>query len=172
MDGLPDMHDGFFDGLWTSENKNAYLFLRTYTGGRSTLVLKDLERIDVSNFKAGSIILDVVFVDSGELTIEHIQQLYQFSDSGKAQQFLTKAQERGLRVARSQSVVWCWLHRAISDRRDTAGTCSAATNGSAANVVDENRWDEKAGLRRDAVGSQVIDVLEAQEINETGNEEG
>src|SRR6202790_4457003 len=25
-----------------------------------------------------------------------------------------------------------------------------------------NRWDEKAGLRRDAVGSQVIDVLEAQ----------
>ncbi len=26
-----------------------------------------------------------------------------------------------------------------------------------------NRWDEKAGLRRDAVGSQVIDALEAQE---------
>jgi hypothetical protein len=35
-----------------------------------------------------------------------------------------------------------------------------------------NRWNEKAGLRRDAVGSQVIDVLEAQEIKETGNEEG
>jgi hypothetical protein len=34
------------------------------------------------------------------------------------------------------------------------------------------RWDEKAGLRRDAVRSQVIDVLEAQEIKETGNEEG
>jgi len=39
-------------------------------------------------------------------------------------------------------------------------------------VTDENRWDEKAGLRRDAVRSQVIDVLEAQEIKETGNEEG
>jgi hypothetical protein len=38
-----------------------------------------------------------------------------------------------------------------------------------ANVI---RWDEKAGLRRDAVGSQVIDVLKAQEIKETGNEEG
>jgi hypothetical protein len=98
MDDLPDMHDGFFDGLWTSENKKAYLFLRTYTGGRSTLVLKDLERIDVSNFKAGNIIFDVVFVDSGELTVEHIQQLYQFSDSGKAQQFLEKAQDRGLRL--------------------------------------------------------------------------
>jgi hypothetical protein len=33
------------------------------------------------------------------------------------------------------------------------------------------RWDEKAGLRRDAVRSQVIDALEAQEIKETGNEE-
>jgi hypothetical protein len=36
----------------------------------------------------------------------------------------------------------------------------------------EIRWGEKASLRRDAVGSQVIDVLEAQEIKETGNEEG
>ena len=33
------------------------------------------------------------------------------------------------------------------------------------------RWDEKAGVRRDAVRSQVIDALEAQKIKETGNEE-
>ena len=39
-------------------------------------------------------------------------------------------------------------------------------------VNDVIRWDEKAGLRRDAIGSQVIDALEAQEIKETGNEEG
>ena len=39
-------------------------------------------------------------------------------------------------------------------------------------LADESRWDEKAGLRRDAVRSQVIDALEAQEIKETGNEEG
>ena len=39
-------------------------------------------------------------------------------------------------------------------------------------IAVEIRWDEKAGLRRDAVGSQVIDALEAQEIKETGNEEG
>jgi hypothetical protein len=36
----------------------------------------------------------------------------------------------------------------------------------------EIRWDEKTGLRRDAVRSRVIDVLEAQEIKETGHEEG
>jgi hypothetical protein len=35
------------------------------------------------------------------------------------------------------------------------------------------RWDEKAGLRAGCgVRSQVIDVLKAQEIKETGNEEG
>jgi hypothetical protein len=34
-----------------------------------------------------------------------------------------------------------------------------------------NRWDENAGLWWDAIRSQVIDALEAQEIKETGNEE-
>jgi len=38
-------------------------------------------------------------------------------------------------------------------------------------IVDAIRWDEKAGVRRDAVRSQVIDALEAQKIKETGNEE-
>ena len=33
-----------------------------------------------------------------------------------------------------------------------------------------NRWDEKAGLQRDALSSQVIDALEAREIEETGDE--
>jgi hypothetical protein len=45
---------------------------------------------------------------------------------------------------------------------------SAAVLGS--NVA--NRWDEKAGLQRDAVRSQVIDMLKAQEIKAIGNEEG
>ena len=33
-------------------------------------------------------------------------------------------------------------------------------------MTAEIRWDENAGLREDAVGSQVIDALEAQEIKE------
>src|ERR1039458_1251861 len=50
----------------------------------------------------------------------------------------------------------------------TAASCPLPRRSSLTVV---NRWDEKAGLRRDAVGSQVIDALEAQEIKETGNEE-
>jgi hypothetical protein len=55
----------------------------------------------------------------------------------------------------------------------TAESCRGSLPGSwkSQAIVDETRWDEKAGLRRDAVGSQVIDVLKAQ-IKETGNEEG
>ena len=37
--------------------------------------------------------------------------------------------------------------------------------------MTDSRWDEKAGLQRDALSSQVIDALEAQEIEETGDEE-
>jgi hypothetical protein len=36
-------------------------------------------------------------------------------------------------------------------------------------MVDVTRWDEKSrSPERDAVSSQVIDALEAQEIKETG----
>jgi hypothetical protein len=45
-------------------------------------------------------------------------------------------------------------------------SCDKGTSGQ----IDESRWDEKAGLRRDAIRSQVIGALEAQEIKETGNE--
>jgi len=50
--------------------------------------------------------------------------------------------------------------------------CQLRRSQNARPIPVQTRWDEKAGLRRDAVGSQVIDVLKAQEIKETGNEEG
>jgi hypothetical protein len=38
-------------------------------------------------------------------------------------------------------------------------------------LFGDNRWDEKSGLQRDALSSQVIDALEAREIKEAGYEE-
>jgi len=35
----------------------------------------------------------------------------------------------------------------------------------------ENRWDENAGLRRDAISSQLSTRSRRKEIKETGNEE-
>ncbi len=37
--------------------------------------------------------------------------------------------------------------------------------------IGGNRWDEKSGLQRDALSSQVIDALEAQEMKEADYEE-
>jgi hypothetical protein len=34
-----------------------------------------------------------------------------------------------------------------------------------------NRWNEKTGLQRDVLSSQIIDALEAHEMKETGDEE-
>jgi hypothetical protein len=79
MIDLPNFHDGYFDGLWTSENKVVHLFLRTSNGERSTIVLSEVERLNTTNFTAGNIILDVVVVKSHDLTIAAIEQLYQFS---------------------------------------------------------------------------------------------
>jgi hypothetical protein len=48
---------------------------------------------------------------------------------------------------------------------------SVRRSASALPWVDVNRWDEKSGLQRDALSSQVIDALEAQEIKEADYEE-
>jgi hypothetical protein len=49
-----------------------------------------------------------------------------------------------------------------SSRRYSHPTNSASEQP----FFNTHRWDEKAGLRRDAIRSQVIDALEAQEIKE------
>jgi hypothetical protein len=46
----------------------------------------------------------------------------------------------------------------------------AYANKQRLHIIDVTRWDEKAGLRRDALGSQGIGALEAQERKETDNE--
>jgi hypothetical protein len=96
MDGLPDIHDGFLDGLWISGEKSVHLFLRTYTGERSTVVLKDVERMRVSNFLEGNILFDLVLVQPDKLTIALIEELYQPAQAEMAHDLLTKAQQQGL----------------------------------------------------------------------------
>ena len=68
---------------------------------------------------------------------------------------------QGKTGARLFYVVWWFFGRTRSTNQGRRGD----------RQIVVTRWDEKAGLRRDAVRSQVIDALEAQEIKETGNEE-
>jgi hypothetical protein len=100
MDVLPDIHDGFFDGLWRSEDKQIRLFLRTDAGLCSTIVLRDVERLNVSNFREGNIVFDVSLVEPSMVTAEHIEQLYgcQPNDAALVHRFLTSVKQKGLSV--------------------------------------------------------------------------
>lgn len=98
MTTLPDLHDGFFDGVWLSADKHARIFVRTVAGKRSTIILTDVEALNVCGFRAGNIILDLVHIAPDKLTVKDIEQAYDLKsgEDKKASQLLRKAQERGL----------------------------------------------------------------------------
>ena len=95
---LPDLHDGFFDGLWLSADKRARFFVRTVAGERSTIILTDVEALNICSLKAGNIIFDLVLIASDKLTVKDIEQVYDLKSSevAKASQLLRKAQDQGL----------------------------------------------------------------------------
>ena len=65
MTGLPNLHNGFFDGLWLSANKSVRLFVRTVAGERSTTVLTDVEALNINGLRAGNIIFDLELIAPG-----------------------------------------------------------------------------------------------------------
>ena len=95
---LPDLHDGFFDGLWLSADKRARFFVRTVAGERSTIILTDVEALNICGLRAGNIIFDLVLIAPEQLTVKDIEQAYDLKsgEAQKASQLLRKAQEQGL----------------------------------------------------------------------------
>lgn len=98
MTSLPNLHDGFFDGLWLSVDKQARLFVRTVEGERSTIRLTEVEALNISGLRAGNVIFDVVLIPLDKLTIEDIKQVYDLKDGEpeNARQLLIRAQQQGL----------------------------------------------------------------------------
>lgn len=128
MIAIPNFHDGFFDGLWTSEDKAVRLFLRTWEGERSTIVLTGVERLITSSFWLGNIIFDVTFVEPDRLRIA-LEEVYQLkpAESELAQRLLGKAQQRNLSALEIKSVVRGRVSCAISSSRHIAKPRSAAS---------------------------------------------
>jgi hypothetical protein len=98
MTGLPNLHDGFFDGVWLSPNKSVRLFVRTVAGELSTIVLTDVEALNINGLRAGNIIFELVLIAPDKLTTEDITQVYDLKpdETEKARTLLRKAQERNL----------------------------------------------------------------------------
>src|SRR6476661_6073280 len=98
MTTLPNLHDGFFDGVWVSADKRARFFVRTVTGERSTIILTDVDALNICGLRAGNIILELVLIAPDNLTLEQIEQAYDLKsgDVNMARQLLGKTKEQGL----------------------------------------------------------------------------
>jgi len=83
---IPDFHDGFFDGLWISDQTRIHLFLRTADKTPFTLVLHGVKVMNASNVKQGNIILDLVLLDANQITAAHIEELYGLSGVNRDEQ--------------------------------------------------------------------------------------
>ncbi|MGP0018740.1 MAG: hypothetical protein ACLPHP_09245 [Candidatus Sulfotelmatobacter sp.] len=76
MTTLPNLHDGFFDGVWLSADKRARLFVRTVAGECSTIILTDVEALNIWGLRAGNIIFELVLIAPDKLTVKDIEQAY------------------------------------------------------------------------------------------------
>ena len=95
---IPNLHDGYFDGVWLSESKDARLFVRSVTGERSTIVLSGVEAMNIRNLRAGNIILDLVLVSHDALTAEHLAEAHdlQGTHRAKADELRDRARQQRL----------------------------------------------------------------------------
>ncbi len=95
---IPDLHDGYFDGLWVCDNKRACLFVRAIDGKRWTICLSGVEALNIQNVRAGNIIFDIVAVPTATLTDAHLQEAYGLAkhETESARKLLAQAQEQSL----------------------------------------------------------------------------
>jgi hypothetical protein len=98
MTTLPNLHDGFFDGVWLSADKHARFFVRTVTGELFTIILTDVDALNICGLRAGNIIFEIVLIAPENLTVESIEHAYDLKsgDVEMARQLLGKAKEQGL----------------------------------------------------------------------------
>ncbi len=79
-------------------DKRARFFVRTVTGECSTIILTDVDALNICGLRAGNIILELVLIAPDNLTLEQIEQAYDLKsgDVNMARQLLGKAKEQGL----------------------------------------------------------------------------
>ncbi len=96
---MPDLHDGYFEGLWIGPDKDVHIFLRELNGNRITLILREVNALSLSGIKEGNIIFDVVVRGPQDLTLDDIEHLHGVSkNSSKASDLLDLMVKRELKV--------------------------------------------------------------------------
>lgn len=99
LPSIPNLHDGWFDGLWLSGNNCARLFVRTADGERFTLVLTGVLRLNIHDIRQGNIIFEVLLIPPDALTIEQVNEacdLQSERDERMSHRMFEIAQQQGL----------------------------------------------------------------------------
>ncbi len=94
-------HDGHLDGLRLhAAGKSALFYLRTCDNTRFVLRLDGLERLHISDFREGSIIFDLSFTQTENISIAAIKEVYALNENQPeiAQRLFLSAQQSGLQL--------------------------------------------------------------------------
>ena len=70
-----------YSAFCLSAHKSVCLFVRTLAGERSTIVLSDVEALNINGLKAGNIIFDLVLIAPDKLSMEDITHIYDLKAS-------------------------------------------------------------------------------------------
>lgn len=96
---VPNFQDGRFGGFWIGTDEAVHLFLRIRAGKRFTLILRGVERPNLSEIREGNIVHELVFRDTEQLTTLDMDELYGVKAySPEAVDLLQEAQQNGLRA--------------------------------------------------------------------------
>jgi hypothetical protein len=83
MKTLEQFHDGFLNGLLI-QNTTVYVFISTDKSKKFVLEGRDVLSLKADGFRQGNIIYDVLVRDGDEVTLEDIQNFYEFKDEANA----------------------------------------------------------------------------------------
>jgi hypothetical protein len=77
MNPRPNFHDGYVDGVLV-EKETARIFVRTVSGERFTIELSGVKSLVLDDFRPGSIILDVEWLDDAKKISDHAISRYYY----------------------------------------------------------------------------------------------
>jgi hypothetical protein len=101
MRNYSEFHDGIFEGVWI-DGDTVYVFLGTHTKERFVALSSGVSALNVTDFRKGNLIFEVITRTSEEVTVEDMVTLHYLreGEEGNAQatKLLSQTQQKRLSI--------------------------------------------------------------------------
>ena len=77
MKNYSEFHDGFLDGVLIPAERSLHVYLRTASGKKTQVLLTGVVAVNLSGFREGNIILDVLVRQGSEIRAQDIGSVHQ-----------------------------------------------------------------------------------------------